>query len=94
MRGRRPGRIVDLDADQLAAHGQRLPDLATQRQHAAGHRRRDLDAGLVGHDVGQRLVLGHAVADLHVPGHQFDLGHPFADVRHLDHAGAWHVIAP
>ena len=54
---RRPGRVLDLDADQLRPDGEHLPDLAAEREHLAGDRRRDLDRGLVGHHVGEALVL-------------------------------------
>ncbi len=96
--GRRAGRVRGagfglFDAQQLAAHGQRAPDLAAEREHAAGHRRRDLDVGLVGHDVGHRLVLGHLVARRHMPGHELDLGDALADVGHLDDAHA-HLRPP
>ena len=61
---RHVARAFDLDADQLRADRHRLPDLAAEREHRAGHRRRDLDRRLVGHHVGQHLVLGHRVAGL------------------------------
>ena len=75
---------MQLNADQLSADRQQLPDFAAQRQHAPCNRRRNLDRGLVGHDIGERLVLGHVVAGLHVPGHQLDFGDAFAEVGHLD----------
>ena len=79
---------ISSDADR-----EHLPDLAAQRQHGAGDRRRDLDRGLVGHHVGERLVLGDRVAGLDVPGDQLDLGDAFAEVGHADHVHA-HVTAP
>ena len=75
---------LQLDADQLRADRHRLADLAAQRQHAPGHRRRDLDGGLVGHHVGQHLVFGDRVAGLDMPGDEFDLGDALAEVGHLD----------
>ena len=83
---RRPFR--ELDPDQVGADRQRLAHLAAQRQHRAGHRRRDLDAGLVGHHVGERLVLDHGIARLDMPGDELDLGDALADVGHLDDADA------
>ena len=47
-------------------------------------RGRNLHRCLVGHHVGQRLVLGDRVARLDMPGDQFDLGDAFAEVGHLD----------
>ena len=82
-----PGEVAlafDFQADQFTAHGHDLAHFAAQRDHAADHRRGNLDRGLVRHDVGQRLVLGDHVADLHMPGDQFDFRDAFADVGHLD----------
>ena len=80
--------IVDLDADQLRADREHLPDLAAEREHLAGNRRRNLDRRLVGHDVGEALVLGDRVARLDVPGDELDFGDAFADVGHPDHVHA------
>ncbi len=92
---RRIAHAGNLDADQLGADGQHLPDLAAEGQHAAGHRRRDLDAGLVGHHVGQGLVFGDRVAGLDMPGDELDLGDAFADIGHLDHVHvAGHLVMP
>jgi hypothetical protein len=55
-----------------------------QDQHLAADRRGDLHRGLVGHHVGDDLVLGHQVADLDVPGDQFGLGGAFAHVGQLE----------
>ena len=81
---RRPGRILDLDADQLRPDGEHLPDLAAEREHLAGDRRRDLDRGLVGHHVGEALVLDDGVADRDVPDDELDLGDAFAEVGDAD----------
>ena len=61
------------------------PTVAAERHDLARHGRRNLHRGLVGHHVGQHLVLLDRIARLHMPGHQFDLGNAFADVGHLDH---------
>ena len=79
-----PPSPAHLDAHQLRTHRQHLADLAAQREHRPGHRRRNLDRGLVGHHVGQHLVLGHRIARLDMPGDQLDLGDAFAEVGHLD----------
>ena len=39
---------------------------------------------LVGHHVGDLLILGDRVADLDVPGDDFRLSNAFADVRQLE----------
>ena len=57
--------------------------LDVQRGDGAGARGRDLDAGLVRHDLDQRLVLLHGVARFHQPAHDLALGHAFADVGQL-----------
>ena len=44
-----------------------LPTSPPSATHLAGDRRRNLDRRLVGHHVGQHLVLVHRVADLDVP---------------------------
>ena len=45
--------------------------------------------------VGQRLVLCHGVADLHIPfSGQFNFGDAFADVRHFDDVDAACVTPP
>ena len=70
---------ISSDADR-----EHLADLAAKREHLAGDRRRDLDRGLVGHHVGEALVLGDRVAGCDVPGDELDLGDAFADVGHAD----------
>ena len=46
--------------------------------------RGDLDRRLVGHDVGDDLVLGDHGADLDVPADQFGLGGAFAHVGQFE----------
>ncbi len=79
---------LDLDADQLGAYRDDVARLARQREHLARNRRRNLDARLVGHDIGEVLVLAHDVARLDVPLDELHLGNALADVRHLDDVGA------
>src|SRR3954464_12393800 len=58
---------------------------------AAGRRRRDLDGGLVGLDLDERLVLRHLVALGHEPACDLALGQPLAEVGQLElvrHGGA------
>jgi hypothetical protein len=54
--------------------GDHVAGLAVQLDHLAGDVRGNLDIRLVGHHVGQDLLLGHDVAGLHVPVDQLDLG--------------------
>ena len=75
----------DLDRDQLsrrppASRRPRRPSSAIR----ARDRRGDLDRRLVGHHVGQHLVLDDLVADLDVPFDDLGLGDAFADVGQLD----------
>ena len=90
--GRRGRRIVfhvarafHFQADEFGAHGHLLAHRAAERHDLARYGRRNFHRGLVGHHVGQDLVFLDGIARLHMPGHQFDLGNAFADVRHLDH---------
>ena len=73
----------DFQADQFTAHGHDLAHFAAQRDHAADHRRGNLTVAL--------SVMTSAsgwssatIADLHMPGDQFDFRDAFADVGHLD----------
>ena len=50
----------------------------------AGDRRFHFDRRLVGHHVGDLLVLGDRVADLDVPGDNLGLGNAFADVGQFE----------
>ena len=81
----------DFDANQLAPDRHHLADLAAERDHRADDRRWNLHRCLVGHHVREHLVLGHRVARLHMPCHEFHFGNAFADVRHLDHMHAHHA---
>ncbi len=75
---------LDLELGQRAAHGHHLTGLAVQGGHDARDRAGQLDRGLVGHDVGDDLILGDCIADLDVPAHELGLGCAFAHVRKLE----------
>ena len=77
-----------IDANELGADSQHVPDRAAKREHAAGDRRRDFDRRLVGHDGGDDLILLDEIADLDRPLDDLGFRHPFADVGHLDRANA------
>ena len=80
-----------LNADHFGAHGHHLAHRAAQGQHFAGNRRGNFHRGLIGHHIGQDLVLGHHVTDLHMPGDQLDFCNAFADIRHLDYVNTHHA---
>jgi hypothetical protein len=71
----------------LLDDGQNLADLGhtafgdARFDHAAGHRRGELDSGFGGLDLAQRLEGGHLVAGLDVPGQHLDLVDALANVR-------------
>ena len=95
-RGRFSGRIpraFDLELHQRRPDGQLLARFAVGGQHLAGDGRGQFDRGLVGHDVGDDLVLGDRIADLDVPGDQFGLGGAFAHVGQFEDVAA-HLNAP
>ena len=75
---------LDLELDQGAAHRHHGARLAVEGDDLARDRGGDLDGGLVGHDVGDDLVLGDGVADLDVPTDQFGLGGAFAHVGQFE----------
>jgi hypothetical protein len=74
----------DLEAYQVGPDRQDLAYLATQRQDLAMDGRWHLHRGFVGHDVGEHLVLDHAVPGLYMPLDQLHFRYPFPDVRHFD----------
>src|SRR3546814_15737022 len=80
--------VCSSDLDQFAAHRHDFARLATQGNHPTVDWRGNVHHGLVGHDIGQYLVLDHHVANLDVPHRQFNYGDAFADVRHLDNVRA------
>ena len=87
--GRRRGvigitRPLDLELHQRTAHRHHGAGFAVQGDDLAADRGGDLDRGLVGHDVGDDLVLGDGVADLDVPSDQFGLGGAFAHVGQFE----------
>ena len=61
-----------------------VADFARQLDHLAGDRAFHFDRRLVGHHVGDLLVLADHVADLDVPGDDLGLGNAFADVGQLE----------
>ena len=91
--GGRIARALDLELHQRGADGQLLARFAVGGEHLAGDGRGQFDRGLVGHDVGDDLVLGDHVADLDVPADQFGLGGAFTDVGQFEDVAA-HLSAP
>ena len=87
---RQAGRI---DANELGADGQHVPDGAAEREHAARNGRWNVDGRLVGHDGGDDLILVHEIADLDRPFDDLGFRHALADVGHLDRAHA-HLKPP
>ena len=81
-------RPLDLELHQRRADGQLLAGFAVGGEHLAGDGRGQFDRRLVGHDVGDDLVLGDHVADLDVPGDQFGLGGAFAHVGQFEDVAA------
>ena len=99
-RSRRPAALRRVSArpatsmpHQLGADRQHAADLAAQRERPCRRPARDLHRRLVGHHVGEHLVLRDHVADLDVPGDDLGLGDAFADVGQLDDARA-HLRPP
>jgi hypothetical protein len=82
--GRRIPRTLDLELHQRGTDRQLLAGFAMGGGDAAGDGRGQLDRGLVGHDVGDDLVLCDHVPDLDVPGDQFSLGGAFAHVGQFE----------
>ena len=72
---------IDLDHHQRRSDRDLVADLARQLEHHARDRRFHLDRRLVGHHVGDLLVLLDALADLDVPRDDLSLGDAFANVR-------------
>src|SRR5690606_8973233 len=70
---------LDLERRQRTADGHLLAGFAVQGDDLAGDGGGDLDRGLVGHHLGEDLVLGDRVADGDVPADQLGLGGAFAD---------------
>ncbi len=77
-------RSLDLELDQGPAHRHHGAGFAVQGNDLAADRGGDLDGGLVGHDIGDDLVLGDRIADLDVPADQFGLGGAFAHVGQFE----------
>ena len=84
--GRRFSRRFTLGFDHRQHRADRnlVADIAGELDDLAGHRRFHLHRRLVGHHVGDLLVLGDGVADFHVPGDDLRLCNAFADVRQLE----------
>ncbi len=79
---------LDLEFDQRAADRRHHAGLAMQGGDHARDGRGQFDGGLVGHDVGQQLILGDDVADLDVPADQLRLGGAFAHVGQFEDVAA------
>ena len=75
---------LDLELGQRTAHGHHLTGFAVQGGDDARDRAGQLDRGLVGHDVGDDLILGDRIADLDVPADELGLSGAFTDVRKLE----------
>ncbi|EGI55548.1 hypothetical protein SUS17_1668 [Sphingomonas sp. S17] len=71
---------IGLDHHQRRSDRHLVADLTRQLDDGARNRRLHLDRRLVGHHVGDRLVLLDPVAELHMPGDDFGLGNAFADI--------------
>ncbi len=84
----RIARAFHLQHHQRALHRAQVAGIAVQFAHHPRHRRGELDGGLVGHHVGQGLVLGHRVAHGDVPGDQLGLGGALAHVGQLEDVAA------
>ena len=87
---KRIGKARRVDANELGADREHVPDRAAEREHAARHGRGDFDRRLVGHDGGDDLILLDEIADLDRPFDDLGFRHPFADVGHPDRAHAHH----
>jgi len=72
---------VDVDGDDDAADGDDIAGLGVQFRDCAIHRGGQVNDRLVCLDLGQHLVLLDVVADVDVPGDDFTLCDPLADVR-------------
>src|SRR5689334_14450756 len=82
------GRARHVEPDQFAADGDRRALAVAEREHGAADGRGDFHRRLVGHDLGEHLVLAHDIADGDMPADKLDLGYALADVRNLDDARA------
>ncbi len=72
---------VGLDADEVAADGEHVADLAAPERHPPGDGGVHLDGGLVGEHLGEHRVGVDGIPDGHLPADQLGLGHTLADVR-------------
>ena len=77
-----------LDLHQHRADRDLVADLACQFGDRARDRAFHFDRRLVGHHVGQLLILADDIANLDVPGDDFGLGNAFADVGELELVGS------
>ena len=82
-----------LDHHQHRADRDHVADLARDFEHLARYRAFHLDRRLVGHHVGELLILGHGVARLHVPGDDLRLRNAFADIGQFEFV-AGHPVSP
>ena len=70
----------DVERDQRRVDFEDVAGVAVQGNDRPGVRARELHRGLGGFDIHERLVQGHDVADLDLPGHDLGLGQTFTDV--------------
>ena len=82
-----------VDANELGADSQHVPDRAAEREHAARDGRWNFDGRLVGHHGGDDLILPDEIADLDRPFDDLGFRDALADVGHLDRAHA-HLRPP
>ena len=80
--------------DEVGADGDDVADVTAHPRDGAGDWRRDLDGGLVGQHLDDRLVDVDGVARLHVPRDDLGLGDALADIRQLHHELAAHAATP
>ena len=74
--------IADMMTDKATVEME--SPVAGKLEHFAGNGAFHFDRGLVGHHVGDLLILGNRIADLDVPGDDFRFGNAFANVRQLE----------
>src|SRR4029079_4498791 len=86
-----------LDHDEHLADRANLAVLVIDLLDHARARRGQLDGGLVGHHLDDRLVELDGVALLDLPAHDLTLDDTFADIRHVEverhgyHSSVWRI---
>ena len=71
---------LDFDLDQHGSDCDDVTRLTRDLRHYARHGAFHFHCRLVGHHVGDRLILGNRIARLYMPCYDFSLGNTFADV--------------